>query len=555
MHLNRQLRGEVYDWLTHQKLTIDIKDPGHVFSPWDELILRQARNIQFNISELPIHFSHPTVNLLCSFWQKECHLNQVSFAALYELREYFPNSSLPGNKGLLCQCLLYPIRLVAELQGRPTPTPVKWKQPYSSKILGVLRPTCNHIECSSTEDIASDLDKSLMLLVSAVEQGHRAIVDVICDSVAVDLQERLTTRGNTLLMEAACYGNVQIMKKLLQDRDPGEIRSLLDLQCRSGETALVKALIRENLEMVSCLLDNADPNIGIGQGRNALDAAISMKGDTLTVTPTIDLLCKNVRIDKTAWHSVLRWGALRRPDLVLLMLHHSGIEANESDADGRSLLFHAAESEKAAAKELVAELLSSHGALSDTRDKRGQTPLWLAVRGNNYEVVDLLLGHGGGDGINDVDAEGRTPLFELARSGRAEDIDKLIKSYGASSDARDKRGRTPLWSAVRGNNYQVVDLLLGHGGGDRINDVDAEGRTPLFELARLERAEDVDKLVKSYGALSDVRDRDGRTPLWYAVQCRSYGTIDVLLEASADSTSRGKVHKSSMSYGVEPRHA
>jgi hypothetical protein len=280
--VNWQVRKEVHAWLANQKLTVHIKDPlrikqsedpGHVISQWDKLILQRVRNIKFEISELPTYFSHPMINLLCRLWREECHLEQVTFTVLDESRNGFPNSLPAASKELLCECLLHPIKVVVAMREvQLTRTPMTWKQPdlpdvfrFPRRLLVAYYSNDRAVDAllrASAETITPDSDKVWMLLVSAVRHGHRAIIDVLSDAVTVDLKETTTSDGETLLIEAARYGDVQIMDKLLRGRGPGEIKGLINLQDRHGETAFFKAVTCLDLEMVSYLLEkHADPNV------------------------------------------------------------------------------------------------------------------------------------------------------------------------------------------------------------------------------------------------------------------------------------------------------
>ena len=113
MYVHRRVLEEVRNWLPSQKLTLAINDKKSCrLGPRDEPILRRATNVELDLSELPGHISHPTINLLCSLWREECNLKKISFSVLDESQEKLPNSLPAAKKKLLCECILRPIELV-----------------------------------------------------------------------------------------------------------------------------------------------------------------------------------------------------------------------------------------------------------------------------------------------------------------------------------------------------------------------------------------------------------------------------------------------------------
>jgi ankyrin repeat protein len=488
--VNRQVRKEVEDWLAGQELTIcpnRSRFPGsrEVVLIRDEPVLRRATNIRFDLACMPVDLSHHDIDLLCRLWRDQCCIKQVSFTVFNDTifakvngRPRFIEDLPSTSKKLLCEWLMYPVVMVLDRHGvQPTRTSLKMLQPswpvidrdslasqyQNDRAVAALSE-------GSAKTSMSHSDKAWAPLVSAVRLGHVAIVDVLFDPMTVDLKEA-TTSGRTLLMEATCRGHVQIVDRLLRDLDLGEMEVLLNLQDSQGETAYFKAVSEHRLEMVSYLATKpADPNIRDHRGRTPLVQAICQS------LPMVKLVCQNNTVDKT------------------------------------------------------------------TRDDTGCTVLHLTTQGS--AVFQFLLQHSG-VGINAVDHNGETPLFYAARKSGAEAVGRLIKSHGASTNVKDKDGRTPFSHAVEADNYEAFDLLLDGAG---IDDVDHNGRTPLFYASDVEM---VGRLIRSYGASSDVKDKDGRTPLSHAVEADNYKAIDLLLKAGADCTSEDKFGKSPISRAVE----
>jgi ankyrin repeat protein len=87
--------------------------------------------------------------------------------------------------------------------------------------------------------------------------------------------------------------------------------------------------------------------------------------------------------------------------------------------------------------------------------------------------------HLGAD-VNAVDSNGETPLHYAAVHGRITEAEILLKS-GSKISITDKHGNTPLWAAVfnaRGA-YDLVRLLMAHGGGICVDMKNRHGKAPL----------------------------------------------------------------------------
>lgn len=134
----------------------------------------------------------------------------------------------------------------------------------------------------------------------------------------------------------------------------------------------------------------------------------------------------------------------------------------------------------------IEELITT-GTDINARDKgfNLQTALHIAVRGEHFELVKLLLLHGANANIQNV--FGLTPLHRAARKGYT-DFVRLLLKHGADGNIKGKKitiggylatgsfpGYTPLHAAVDGGVLEIVQMLVDHGA-----DVNAEARGAIF---------------------------------------------------------------------------
>jgi hypothetical protein len=164
-----------------------------------------------------------------------------------------------------------------------------------------------------------------------------------------------------------------------------------------------------------------------------------------------------------------------------------GNDVKAVDIEGDSLLHRAADYKdqtKTVCWDVsVAEFLVSQGANIDARRSDGVTPLVLAVRSRNFDVVKFLISKGADVNVNNG-FRNATLLHEVARKGDIELVQLLI-SKGANVNARGDgliQGGTPLHDAVAAKKYEVFKYLVSVGGDVYVKSV--VGWTPLDIIVR-----------------------------------------------------------------------
>ncbi|KAJ7187366.1 hypothetical protein C8R46DRAFT_288368 [Mycena filopes] len=132
------------------------------------------------------------------------------------------------------------------------------------------------------------------------------------------------------------------------------------------------------------------------------------------------------------------------------LLHH-GVDANQRDAMGNSLLDIAVKNESA---QLVRILLDNR---ADPNAKHSKA-LTLAAATGHMETVQLLLNHGAE--VNPALAR-ETPMQAAASNGHTR-IVQLLLTHGAELSPANAR-RTSLNAAASNGHTKTVQLLLAHG--------------------------------------------------------------------------------------------
>jgi ankyrin repeat protein len=208
----------------------------------------------------------------------------------------------------------------------------------------------------------------------------------------------------------------------------------------------------------------------------------------------------------------------------------------------------------------IAQYLVDAGANVNAQDWYGQTPLWAAVdirnlefqvtatsnrvdRESAYALIESLLAAGAnpdsrtkefpperrfiaGTGSNGwVDMTGQTPFLRAALAGDLRVL-RLLLEHGADPNISTYEGTTPLMVAAgvtwafsetydEGADALLETVKLTHALGNDINAVNSMGLRALHGAAN-RGSNDIIAYLAENGALLDVSDNEGRTPVAWA---------------------------------------
>ena len=143
----------------------------------------------------------------------------------------------------------------------------------------------------------------------------------------------------------------------------------------------------------------------------------------------------------------------------------------------------------------------------------GETPLMLAARFNESNVVEFLVQAGASLEMQDADAF--TPFLHAAMGGKVENILRLIE-LGANTLREVYGGISAIHLAAENGHTEAVSFLLEHGAN--VNAVDRELRTPLMLSAQNGHLETVDLLLKNGANVNQIDDDRRWLPLHYAAE-------------------------------------
>ena len=209
---------------------------------------------------------------------------------------------------------------------------------------------------------------------------------------------------------------------------------------------------------------------------------------------------------------------------ILLAIKECVTTINDVDSDGNSALHWATER----GDNEIVKKLCDNGADISCQNKRGWTPISVAIRNNKLETTEYLFDNYGEEvDINPFQEKneyGYNPFIQAARYGNTELLLLMLKQ-GASVDELDDADSTALYWAARFGKHDAVAVLLEHGA--HVNHENRYGWTPLYWAARNHHAKVVRLLIEEGAHINNDLDYG-----WIVPYCTWTQSVKTLFKLS-----------------------
>lgn len=291
-----------------------------------------------------------------------------------------------------------------------------------------------------------------------------------------------------------------------------------------GNTALIRATIKEDIKKIQSLLDNNIPlNTKNAQGETALMIATqnaNVEIVTLFIKEKAKLNITN-NVNETALMIAVK---NNNYDIVQLLIN-AGTNLDIQDENENTALIIALQNKYTNIVPLLIE------AGSDVNIEGDLAILFLVI--NNGLDIDLIrtIIEKGAD-LNAQGDNGQTPIM-LSLSKNLLDITLLLLEYTMDMSIRDEDNNTALLTAVLDKDIQVniVSKLLNQSSD--VNAINTSKQTALHIASKRGRLDVVEVLLAA-GAEKTVRDNNGRTPLLLAALHGHRSIVSYLMTLNAE---------------------
>lgn len=339
-----------------------------------------------------------------------------------------------------------------------------------------------------------------------------------------------------MLFGAAKSGNIEWVSDLIAaGADP-------DVRDSEGWTPLMRCLDGDLVQSALCSVSRFLLNHGASAAAKSHDGttALHVAAARGALCAIRDLLKRDADIegeDVHGWtplHHASSNGKFAASKLLLEL----GADPFAKTADGKTAIDFARDGgtkaliESFAKRKMSAEDLpretTSKGCLRDQAFGALKLLRHAVLRGNSALVHELLAA-----GVHpDTRNKRGVPVLMIACvKGHVEVVEELL-SAGANTEARDQSDQTAVFAAVQSKiPKKLVKILAEHGA--RLNVVDKEGWTPLSFAVLIKRLDALEALLVA-GADANFANQKGRVPLHVASKFGSLESVKLLLAAGAE---------------------
>ena len=395
---------------------------------------------------------------------------------------------------------------------------------------------------------ASPNHRTKMGQIPIVEAGEHAeaalAIAMIKAGANVNLQD---AEGNTALIKARDSVYQASVQPLLEAGADVKIRN------KAGQNALMAGIGRNEAGDQVLLESGADTNLTDADGSTALMLAAA-RSATKTVRALLargaEVKARN-RNGETALHYAAgatpyfekpdeEAAARKQPSATMALLLAAGADLAAQDEGGRSPLHRAVAN---GYTESARFLLEKKADINQTA-RDGSTALHLGLTGggrspeDSAEKVQLLVASGAA--LDNADRKGRTPLLIAVEEMNRGYVQLLLKNKVAGKPSFDSllliAARSFHERHVKADDYAAIVAALSARSTD-VNIRDPNGMTPLMWVAASNVPAAVESLLEHRADL-ELRTRDGRTALMWAAASGAGKSVKVLLKRGAEDSAR-----------------
>lgn len=196
----------------------------------------------------------------------------------------------------------------------------------------------------------------------------------------------------------------------------------------------------------------------------------------------------------------------------------------------------------------IVEKLLQYRLSVNAKDGFGTTPMMIAAREGNTDVMTVLHAHEADTEI--TDQYGWSALYYAVIAGKFEAVKLLVEWNEALLHITDHNSNNILHTAVRWRNNEIISLLLSRMDSDQLNAEMGEGLTPLGVACTYGSLSTIDCLLKDSRININNTDSKQRTAIMHAAKGGRDSIVLALIERGADYLGTTERDKSLLCYAA-----
>ncbi|TSK98379.1 Transient receptor potential cation channel subfamily A member 1 [Bagarius yarrelli] len=395
-------------------------------------------------------------------------------------------------------------------------------------------------QTSSYSCVIDDGDLANMANVNMFEwvlQGDLSALDYLIKKNP-DYLSCKDENGVRLIHYAAASGHQDIIRFIVSMTGPEE----LDAQDAEGRTPLHFAVEKNQESSCSLLLDmGADPNVINTAMMAPIHLAIS-KGYNQMIQVLLSCSRTDVNLEGDLGNTPLMLACSYNNCKALHTLFNYGAKLCKKNKLGHYAIHTVAFSGAKEAMEVILQQGEKLGYSTLTHinflDKSKSSPLHLAVRGGNVEVIKLCIAKGAK--VDQKQCDKSTALHFACTQGAMEAVQAMLLPYEERMDeiinVRDAANQTPLHRATLFDHVELAKYLVSKNKEvwELMSDEDFEGCTPLHYACKLGIHDSVKNMLGFQVSLGR-KSKEKKSALHFAAEYGRINTCLRLLETIRDS--------------------
>jgi len=355
--------------------------------------------------------------------------------------------------------------------------------PYIIKYLLKHKININEKDASGTYPLIKAINKNnIDTVILLVEYG-------ITNNIDMNI---IDMNGNTPITLAYKLNNPSIFRFLLKYLD-------INKKDLKGNTILYYAIFNNDIETVKELISiGADINFKDKFGNSAIQIAIFKKNQNV-----LKILFSNSNL-------LLNIPNFRGETPIFTIINICNYSVIE--------------------KIIIIDNLIKRGADINFEDNEGNTPLIYAIQNGSLPIIELLVENGAN--VNYViKSKNKSVLTYAIELGELDIVKHLVKC-GADVNFKNKNGVSILGEAINNLKWEIFKFLVNNNVNNCMSGDFYEKE--IIEKVISNNRLDILKFLVTNNLNINIKDKDGNTPLSYAIKAKNSDIVKYLIEIGAN---------------------